>query len=297
MQQEQVGRHADTAIIVTVYNPDLGEFLGNLRSYVNQVELVVIFDNSTLDLSRQLLAEGVSDYPNVALISAGDNYGIAHAQNQSVKLAVSRGCSYFIEMDQDSALPVDYVARMRVAYDDAMARYGKIGGVGPIAIRQYDGAIYHGYERGHGLLKVPYTLSSGFMFSLQAWALVGEKDENLFIDFVDWEWCWRCQALGLSTFVNTDVEIQHMLGTGHQRVLGLDIGVPAPIRHYYQYRNSLYLMLKTHVPFRWKCKRLAIYLLKFPLYFFLFGQNAQRRLFMIKGIRDALKGRTGKIPD
>ena len=49
-----------------------------------------------------------------------------------------------------------------------------------------------------------------------------------------------------------------MIGNGHKKILFWEIGVPAPIRHYYQYRNSLDLMKIDYLSLNWKIKRIFI---------------------------------------
>jgi rhamnosyltransferase len=37
-------------------------------------------------------------------------------------------------------------------------------------------------------------LSSGFFYSREVIEKIGLKNEDLFIDLVDWEWCWRARS-------------------------------------------------------------------------------------------------------
>jgi rhamnosyltransferase len=85
-----------------------------------------------------------------------------------------------------------------------------------------------------------------------------------------------------------------MLGRGHKNFLFFKIGVPDPIRHYYQYRNSIILSRLNYVPVKWKLSRFIIHI--FKLVFFLFyDQRLIRLKYAIKGIKDGLFNKTGKL--
>ncbi len=67
-------------------------------------------------------------------------------------------------------------------------------------------------------------------------------EDSLFIDAVDSEYCWRIRHNGFLVIKNNDALLAHKLGDGKKKILGfLYVGVPSPIRHYYQVRNTLLL--------------------------------------------------------
>lgn len=287
------------AVLVTTYNPEIEAFDYNLRSYVQQVKLVVICDNSDCPTRQVMLLDLVdSRFNNVVVLSMGGNKGIAAAQNRAVAYAVGAGFEYFIEMDQDSALPLNYVARMLSTYRHLLNQSERVAGIGSLAVRDSDGFVYDGLGNSDDeILLVDKTLSSGFFYSKSSFDLVGGKDESLFIDYVDWEWCWRAKKVGMSVFVDTGVRISHVLGMGHRSILGLNVGLPAPIRHYYQYRNSMRLMARGYVPFVWKVQRIIINLIKVPYYSFFADRGLVRRSYIRKAFKDLILGRSGKLSD
>lgn len=286
-----------TAIIVTTYNPDYSELLYNIKTYYDQVPMVLICDNSDLPSSDVLLPVLKKNFPRIEYHSMEGNKGISAAQNQGVAIAMNKGYKYFIEMDQDSKLRDGYVDTIIGSYIKLLGEGLKVGGIGPLAVSQETGLVYHGRKRDMGLLVVDKTLSSGFFYSVELYRDVGGKDESLFIDYVDWEWCWRAGASGYSIYVDTNLEITHMLGAGHVSVGTLRIGIPSPVRHYYQYRNSFYLLFKRHVPFAWKVKRMVINVLKLPFYAFALPDSRRRRYFIALAFRDVLSGKLGKLND
>ena len=105
-----------TAIVVTTYNPEMLDFSKNLASYAAQVGSVIVCDNSDASSAKEDIKRLLETIPNAALLCFNENLGIAEAQNRGIRLAASLGATYFIEMDQDSSLPGDYVERIIRSY-------------------------------------------------------------------------------------------------------------------------------------------------------------------------------------
>lgn len=284
-----------TAIILTAYNPCIVSLRENLESYVHQVGGVIVCDNTdNTDVAFQV-KELCFGYSNVIYCSMMGNKGIAYAQNKGVELAISQGYEYFIEIDQDSKLGESFVSDIAGTYALLVSNHLPIAGVGPVAVSKEQGFVYHGYKCNSGIHMVDKTLSSGFFFSKQAYQLVGAKDESLFIDLVDWDWCWRARSKSLNVVVDTSIKIDHMLGDGHKAFLGCRVGLPAPIRLYYQYRNSIYILSKAYVPFGWKVKRVGVLLLKVPYYLLFANKRLERMSYIFSGLLSAFKGSMGEI--
>ncbi|GJB81353.1 MULTISPECIES: glycosyltransferase family 2 protein [Pseudomonas] len=286
---------ANVSILVTTYNPCLVDLVGNIKSYLHQAKHIVLVDNSD-DVARQHEVSALAVvYPNVVIKSLSRNLGIAAAQNIGLQEAKALGSEFVIEMDQDSKLPPDYVSKLMRRFSEITEKGIKVGGVGPLAVRKGSDEVYDGFTRSGGAIEVEYTLSSGFLMRFDAIDVVGPKNEDLFIDFVDWEWCWRSRERGYRIFIDTTLEISHMLGDGHKKILGQSIGMPSPIRHYYQFRNFIYLLGKSFVPVKWKLKYSAIMLAKLCLIPLVFDRKMKRLSYATTGIKDAIRGAWGKI--
>lgn len=281
-------------IVVTAYNPDISSLKENLASYADQAGALVICDNSDNEACRQQVIAALEGIPNATYLAMGANIGIAAAQNRGINHGIALGYEYFIEIDQDSKLPPSFVEEISSSYKRLVEEGRTVAGIGPVAVRD-DGFVYDGQETNGRIVSVDKTLSSGFFFARSTFERVGPKDESLFIDYVDWEWCWRASQYGLTTYVDRAISIGHMLGDGHRRILGFNVGLPAPIRHYYQYRNGLRLLRRRYVPLAWRLQRALIMIFKLPVYAFLVGDGNKRRKYIYKGVIDAFLCRTGKI--
>lgn len=279
------------AIILVTYNPNLKDLFDNIKSYVNQVELLVIVDNS----DRINIEIPFKKYTNIHLIKLGENLGIAKAQNLGFNFAINCGMNYFIEIDQDSRLPQNYVFNILESFNKIKKIYPNIAGIGPLAVNKVDNSTYHNRESKNNIIDVNMTLSSGFLSSREILKIVGMKEEALFIDLVDWEWCWRAKSKGYQIFVDTNINIQHLLGDGHKNFIFFKIGIPSPLRHYYQYRNSILISKRDYIPLKWKVKRFFIHLIKPFFILFFYDKKALRLKFLIKGVIDGIINKYGRI--
>ena len=89
------------------------------------------------------------------------------------------------------------------------------------------------------------ALSSGSLINVKAYDAVGGFLEKLFIDEVDFEFCWHIRSLGYHIYQLNNVVMQHQLGdTKEYKLFGRHLFYvmnEKPIRHYYMQRNQLYV--------------------------------------------------------
>ena len=270
-----------TLIILTVFNPEIDKLLENIRTYANQAAIIIV-DNSPEPIDY--------DFPAICVeyLILGENKGIATAQNIELRKAIDIGYEYFIEMDQDTLLTDGYVKKIISEYVSLVKYDKKPFGIGPLAINSKDGFVYHNRDKLKGIVSVKHTLSSGFFFSKYSTKVVGFKDDSLFIDLVDWEWCMRANSKGLKTYVTSELCIIHSLGEGHKSILGVKLGMPKPFRHYYQFRNTIELVFRDYIPMKWKMVNLLKLAFKLCLYPIVMPNKRKRLYFMAKGIKHGL---------
>ncbi|MDR7078835.1 rhamnosyltransferase [Neobacillus niacini] len=282
--------------ILVTYNPNVEELKENIESVVHQVGRICIVDNST-DTILQKKVLDLQQEESLHVISNKGNFGIAAAQNIGMKWALQKGFNAFFLLDQDSKLMEETVFKLVGEYNDIASQNQNIACIGPLAFDRdkTEEDVYHSYDGDERIIKVQQTLSSGSLIPKNAFIQIGGMEEDLFIDLVDYEWCWRAEKIGYSTYVTKEVKMAHRLGEDRYHFLGKSIGVPSPIRHYYQFRNTLIMFNRSYVPLSFKLKYMIILLFKF-FFFSLFVKPRSVRLRMIsKGVIDALKGVKGDI--
>lgn len=283
-------------IVTVTFNPNLNDFKRNINTYLYQVDEIVVIDNSTIHSIVLSLSDYCNNFPSIKLIQLNSNMGIAYAQNIGINYFFDNKFDYVIEIDQDSKLSNEYVNQIISNFVKIKTEIDRnIIALGCIAINEYDGSVYDGFKKNIGFKKVTHTLSSGLLIELLNFKKVGYKDERLFIDLVDWDWCWKAMSKGYSTYIDTSLSIIHSMGERHVSVLNFKIGIPKPYRHYYAFRNSIYLLFKSHPPLNWKLKVIPLLFFKLLLYPLFMDNGKLRFKNMIFGLKDFFYSKMGCI--
>jgi rhamnosyltransferase len=282
------------AVVTVAYNPDMQLFESNLRSYKDQASAIIVADNSTDKEIQNDIKKLCDRYSNVHVITLGNNYGIGRAQNEAFNYGFKQGVDFFLEMDQDSSLPPDYISNAVSRFLEC-SKDSKLGALGGIAVNKRNNQVYDGYKANTGTIETDKSLSSGMLTSSKVLSDVGLKNEEMFIDLVDWEWCWRAKSKGYKILIDTDISVIHLMGDQHIQFLTWSLGEPSPMRHYYAFRNSLLLLRKKYVPLKWKLQTIGK--LGFKLFFYplILNQGKERFRFMRLGILDSFKSKYGRI--
>lgn len=232
-------------VIVLYYSEEF-----NFECLLGQQNLSIILVDNTPKRNLKITSLGV-DY-----IPLNDNYGIAAAQNIGIERAKELACSYILFFDQDSIISVDYISQMLLEYTRLKQYYPNIAVLGPTVIDKISGRKYKTkpFSKENGCEIVPAIVSSGSVFETNIFDRIGKMDEKLFIDNVDDEWGWRATYNGFTCCITTRVKLLHKIGQKNFKLLGIPFIISSPFRYYYQYRNYLWLLRRSYVPFDWKCR-------------------------------------------
>jgi rhamnosyltransferase len=280
--------------ILVAYNPEGDELSLAVERLKKQTDIVVVCNNSDYDVEFE--------DNKVKVFNFGDNLGIAKAQSIGMKWAFENGADFILQMDQDSIPDDKLVLTLMQCYDELSSKGYKVGLVGP---QDFDkdtkelnkARLKKGsYIEDTNYVSLEQTLSSGSLVPKYVYDTVGGMDDNLFIDAVDSEYCWRIKKNDFLVIKNNNALLAHKLGDGKKKILGfLNVGVPSPIRHYYQVRNALLLFRRNYVPRYWKYSSLIKIIFKLIVYPFTLKHGYSRFEYISKGIKDGLLNRHGKI--
>ncbi|WP_035468104.1 glycosyltransferase family 2 protein [Algoriphagus mannitolivorans] len=279
-----------TAIFVA-YNPDLEALKKSARILKDQGCEICLVNNSVEEIEPF--------FPYMKVINFGKNKGIAQAQSTGMEWAFQENKSDFIlQMDQDSIPAPDLVENLLSAWETLTLMGQKIGLIGSLDIDKdtfisSQAKINKGKEIGEtGLIAVSEILSSGSLIPKSTFQHLGGPDPKLFIDLVDFEYCWRINYSGLKVIKNPSAKIYHKLGEGKVKVFGLlPVGLPKPFRHYYSVRNTVYIVLNGEAPIFWKVSNIFKLLFKLIIYPFALPQGKERFKFIVKGLKDGVMKR------
>jgi rhamnosyltransferase len=283
---------------VVTYNPD-GGFPDRIVRVKEQVGEVVVVDNSSEPGARDMVA-GVCARLGLGEIENRKNLGVATALNQGVFWARERSFPWVLTLDQDSVVEPFLVESLTSAY--RVCPFGESVGV--------IGANYRDEKRGKTFLPfgeempAPWVeqttaISSGSLISLSAFDRIGPFREEFFVDHVDDEYCLRARSMGFRVILCRRPAIRHPIGAARAtRILGWEIWSSNhnPMRRYYMARNFTILLreyLFSHPG--WILHRAARHAGFFLLMLLLEGERKDKITHTAIGIRDAIRGRMGKL--
>ena len=295
-------------VVFVCHNPEINVFISNVTSVLTYVGHVIIIDNASLNQTS--LYENIPQNDAVNFIAQELNTGIAAGFNTGIRIARTKGLSYVLLMDQDSSPAPDMISKLLSAYNLLLRNNHLVSAVGPTFQDPVTGNVANFITSksardcqsdnlsADGCIPVDYLISSGSLIALDAIDIIGDMDELLFIDRVDTEWFFRASAKGYQAFGVSDAIMLHLLGDKTCKVwLGRWRHVPqhSPLRHYYMFRNSIFLYKRSYVPLKWKLHDFIV--LCYLMLFGLIGMPEPLKRFrmMKRGVLDGIGGKSGKL--
>lgn len=276
------------AALVILYNPDKN-ILENISSYINQVEKVIIVDNS--ELSNEVLLSNAT-FKNFEYIFNNSNIGVAAALNLGAKMAVDQGFDYLLTMDQDSKADEAMVFKLLVLMQSSDR-------IGIVSAEHYDKDIHNPIKPENFFVKnVLSTITSGNLLSLNAYKITGGFLDQLFIDHVDHEYCLRLNQKNYKVIKTNEVLVFHKLGDSNRKKFFRWIFFPShhsPLRLYYRTRNRFFVDNLYRKSFPEYVKRDRRNFIRELFEIVAFEKNVWQKIRMIlKGYVDCKKNRFGK---
>jgi len=280
-------------IVIILFHPDLTH-LNKVLSGIEAENLpIILVDNSPEPLVDTFSTE-------ITYLHFPSNIGIAAAQNAGIKVLIECGCSHIALFDQDSDITSALLTGLCDGFSKAQQSMENIAAVGPQIVCEFNAeavspAIQRERKISEDFASVKQIIASGMLLNADIFKTVGEKEESLFIDGVDHEWCWRARDKGYQIVKLLNVKMLHRQGDGRKKILGLTFKRGAPIRLYYQARNILILSRRDYVPLYWKCRNLMGLPVRWLINRWVFEQGKIRGRFFLKGLKDGVKGKTGAL--
>jgi len=301
----------DIVPIIVTFNPDKIRLLACLRALLPQVKSIVIVDNGSCPNFNDVIQNLELAKPNcIKLLIQRQNYGLGKAYNIGIDIARDLKVAFVLLMDQDSIPEPDMLHALRSAHIYLENQGKKVGAVGPryrhhatteasdfVRLGQFR-FIRGACEEQNDLVQADFLISSGSLISLNALNAIGGMDEDLFIDHIDTEWCFRAQSKGFKLYGVCSAVMQHSLGEQRIRLWfgrWRTIAYHQPFRYYYMFRNSVLLWQRSYMSTVWK-RADKLRILSLFIFFTLFSSNRIANLrMMLKGLNDGFNRRTGKL--
>jgi rhamnosyltransferase len=283
------------ATVVITFHPQ-GDFPARLDRLAVQSEHLIIVDNHSTPAVREQLQQYVHHDPSHrTLIALSENQGVASALNIGLQRAEQLRCAWALTMDQDTLAEPDLVEKLA-----ELASMEEPGHVAVIGANYMDstGRAYVAPSSDNAWFIARTAITSGSLVNLQAWRDVRGCREDLFIDSVDHDFCFRARAAGWRIIQSRLPLMRHQLGGTTRRVrlpwLQPAVADYPPVRRYYMTRNRV-AMFKSHWrhEFVWVSRELLMIGVD-ALLVTLFETDRRRKLAaMVKGFWHGLRGMMG----
>ena len=273
-------------VVIIVFHPNARLLESKLKKLGNDVAVVVVDNtpNETINIEQA----------NITYIPLYENTGIANAQNVGIGNLLERGCTHVVFFDQDSDFTEKYVRSIVDEYERISTVRKNLFLLGPTVINktngeEYRSVIHSDKKADQGFIEKREIISSGSCVSVDKLNQVGVMDARLFIDYVDFEHCWRANSRGYVCGITQNVTLPHKVGNNELHFPhGYRVIISAPFRYYYQYRNWLWLCRKGYVPRQWKINTCIKFMSRIIYFPFVVDEWKSIEKNMFKGIHDGL---------
>lgn len=223
------------AIIVT-YLPVLEDLLKNIRSCVNDVDELVIWENTPEHLikyDRAILA-GLAG--KISFAGVGENVGIGKALNYGAEIAMRRGFTHLLTLDQDSYFDDKHLEKYKNQISEFESDDAGIFGV------NYINNSHKTFTTDKKYLEQPDCITSGSIVPVHTFLVADFFDEELFIDGVDFDFCYKIkEKSNLKTIICSEILLNHQVGYLTKTKFGFSTENYSAFRTYFIVKNHLLL--------------------------------------------------------
>jgi rhamnosyltransferase len=232
--------------VVILYHPEIEEVIKNIKSYINYVSKLFVFANSNCSIETVERLKNCS--PKVIFIQNAKNEGIAKPLNKALEL-VNKEMGWLLTMDQDSYFESLQAAAYFGAFNRLFHQSQNVAVVCPRHSSGKRSMIDDQYK------EVEKTITSGSLVNIKLANELKGFNEKLFIDSVDFEYCYRCIIKGYKIVQFQNIYLEHSIGiqkqAGYISVLKkTSRSIHSPLRIYFMVRNFLYVsaQYKNYLP-------------------------------------------------
>jgi len=243
------------AVVIT-FNPDQ-QVLENLKETLKQVDKVVVVDNTPLE-GNEIIKKINENYPKIELIINKSNLGIAKALNQGINYAIENNFLYILTLDQDSCPKKEMVMELTQAMSESD------NGFTIVTPQTYD--KFNSFEYSSKIEIIDKAVTSGMLLPGNVIEKCGLMKEEMFIDYVDFEYCLRFRKMGGVILSVPKAKLKHSLGDLSEfKIFGKTYWPTNhnPLRRYYITRNRIYVWKKYFFSFpKWVLRDLKFFIVE-----------------------------------
>lgn len=297
---------SNIAAIIVLYHPPLDGLRKTIDAVSPQVETIYLIDNSIDRSNEKNIYSLLKD--NCSILSQNGNSGVSAAINRGIRAAKTDGAEYVLLLDQDSVPDPNMIKilyKLLCAKDVCDSRIGAIGPSyydqngqeQPPFVIQENFRIKRIGGEGKNIVFLDHLITSGSLIPMEVIETVGLMNEELFIDYIDTDWCLRAKQQGFAIAGAPFAHMEHSLGDETKIFFGQNITIRSPQRCYYTIRNGIWLLKQSYVPWGWFFADVIRLSQIFLVFTFFAGSRIHNFTMMIKAIVDGLFSRLGPLQD
>lgn len=274
--------------VIVTYNTDESIFKV-IESVYKQVYKVIIVDNGSNEHTKELLRK-VSEKYDVDVIYNGSNLGIATALNIGIKEAIKYDSKWILTLDHDSIVDKSMIFNMLNYYNKLKEdEKENIGILAPEILDVSINKSFYKVNNRRDYEEKDSVIQSGSLIKTELFKKIGYFVEELFIYFVDIEFCVNAITNGYKIIMVKGAKLFHEEGKKERRKFcGLEFTYDnySIQAIYYISRNALY-MFKKYKKYEF-IKRIIYDFIKILL------AEPKKLKYLFIGIKDGVIGNYGK---
>ncbi len=270
--------------VIVLYNPESNN-LANIEALLAQSDTLIVIDNSTKELPEKISGLLNTD-SRIAYFSNNGNIGLSMALNKGIRKALEyEDCDYIALFDQDSLIQENFFPPLISILESRPDVISASPDVVDMRTLEEKKSSVPATE-----YEVPVIITSGSFYRRDAFEKVGLMDETLFIDYIDYEWCFRAKSKGYQLVRVPSSVLLHNMGEKVVKFLFMEKPYHTNgVRHFYIFRNQIYMLKRNYIPLGWKATQILKFAYRVPSYILLSPHPLQTAKNIIKGIKAGLK--------
>lgn len=230
------------AAVIVAYN-DYKALNNCINSLKAQVNYICVVDNSTIT------EEFYYDKMSIKYLKNNENVGLGKALNIGIKECLKLDIDWILLLDQDSVLDKNMIDQMLHSYQNTENE--NIAQIVPLVYdnntnKYLPSLIYEKFS----LKKVfnpeydtyiDFQITSGSLIRKKIFYKIGLMDELFFIDYIDYDYCFKIRNFNYKILLSKDAVLNHSLGEKSSKI-GIPFIQHSSTRIFYQARNRIIVM-------------------------------------------------------
>jgi len=294
------------AAIIVTYNPDIEILQQQVEILLSQVQIIVYVDNASLNASRinDFISLIDKERVQIILIENEDNKGLGFAQNRGIEAALAEQATQILLLDDDSVIEEHFIDNLLHAKGDLTERGIKVGAIGPTyynkdsgeqyPITKYVGPFIDRRLPKETSVEASFLIASGCLIESSVIEEVGLLNEDFFIDYIDVEWSFRAISMGYKLYATPHAKMNHIIGEKRVSIFGRKISLHSPLRKYYLFRNSVFMIKCPYISTGYKIRELIFNGLRLVVFLLLSNEKKKYFKYSVMGYWDGLRNKKGK---